>query len=134
MIYSDDKCIFCKIIKKESPASIIWENENSIAFLDTNPIRDGHILLIPKKHIDNLFEISKEQYVSLFSQIYQYSPNIIKSMNAARLGIAVKGFGVAHAHIHLVPLYGPGQMNFKRSNNPSRSFLDEVAKKISSHL
>lgn len=127
-------CIFCRIIHKEEPASIVWETDDSIAFLDTNPISDGHILLIPKRHVDYLYDVPEEQYNSLFRQVYENSQYITKAMAVCKLGIAVKGFEVAHAHIHLVPLSGPGQMKFDRDNCPSRDSLDRLAFTIAEQI
>jgi histidine triad (HIT) family protein len=105
------ECIFCKIIKKEIPAYIVWENHNSLAFLDINPIKPGHILLIPKIHCEDIFEMNEEAYQQLLATAKQLIPHLKKATSAKRIGMIVEGFGVAHAHIHFVPVNFGNELN-----------------------
>ena len=123
--------IFSKIINDEIPAFKILENENFLAFLDIFPLAKGHVLVIPKKEIDYLFDISSDDYGELWKFAQQVAKAMDKVIDCKRIGVAVIGLEVPHAHIHLVPLNNVSDINFER---PKLSFseeeMNEVAKKI----
>ena len=124
--------IFSKIISDEIPAYKILENENFLAFLDIFPLAKGHVLVIPKKEIDYLFDISSDEYGELWKFARQVAKAMDKVIDCKRIGVAVIGLEVPHAHIHLVPLNNVSDINFER---PKLSFseeeMNEVAQKIS---
>ena len=107
--------LFSKIVAGEIPCYKIAEDENFLAFLDIMPLAIGHTLVIPKKEIDYIFDIENEQYV----QLWQFAQKVAKAIGTAipckRVGVAVIGLEVPHAHIHLVPLNKVGDINFERS-------------------
>jgi histidine triad (HIT) family protein len=123
--------IFSKIINDEIPAYKILENENFLAFLDIFPLAKGHVLVIPKKEIDYLFDISSHEYGELWKFAQQVAKAMDKVIDCKRIGVAVIGLEVPHAHIHLVPLNNVSDINFER---PKLSFseeeMNEVAQKI----
>ena len=123
--------IFSKIINDEIPAFKILENENFLAFLDIFPLAKGHVLVIPKKEIDYLFDISSDEYGELWKFAQQVAKAMKKVIDCKRIGVAVIGLEVPHVHIHLVPLNNVSDINFER---PKLSFSDEemneVAQKI----
>ena len=123
--------IFSKIINDEIPAYKILENENFLAFLDIFPLAKGHVLVIPKKEIDYLFDIFSDEYGELWKFAQQVAKAMDKVIDCKRIGVAVIGLEVPHAHIHLVPLNNVSDINFER---PKLSFseeeMNEVAKKI----
>ncbi|MBC8510404.1 MAG: HIT family protein [Cryomorphaceae bacterium] len=123
--------IFSKIINDEIPAYKILENENFLAFLDIFPLAKGHVLVIPKKEIDYLFDISSDEYGELWKFARQVAKAMDKVIDCKRIGVAVIGLEVPHAHIHLVPLNNVSDINFER---PKLSFseeeMNEVAQKI----
>lgn len=107
----NDDCIFCKIIQGEIPSYTVFENEDVKAFLDISQVTPGHTLMIPKKHIANMFEFSKEdaaKYLKYIPEIARavkgFDPEI-KGMNIANNNGAVAYQSVFHAHIHFVPRY-----------------------------
>ena len=105
------KCIFCDITENKVESLKVWENENFVLFLDANPINPGHLLLIPKKHAPDVFNLPDTQYVDLF-MLAKKVALILKSISKAkRIGLAIEGFGVAHVHIHLVPLNKGNELN-----------------------
>lgn len=106
--------IFTKIVKGEIPAHRIAESEDFLAFLDIQPLAEGHTLVIPKKEVDNLFDLDEETYVGLqlFAKIVAEA--IAKSIVCKRVGVAVIGLEVPHCHIHLVPINGVGDINFEK--------------------
>lgn len=104
--------VFQKIIDREIPAFIIEEDENYIAFLDVNPLKEGHTLVIPKKEIDYIFDIENEDLASLFVFAKNVAIKIRKNIACAKIGMAVIGLEVPHAHIHLIPMNSISDMNF----------------------
>ena len=124
--------IFSKIVAGEIPCFKIAETENCLAFLDVFPLVHGHVLVIPKKEVDYIFDLEPE----LFSELHSFSRSVAKAvksvMECRRIGVAVIGLEVPHAHIHLVPLNTIGDINFSREKlKPSQAELSAMADKIS---
>lgn len=101
--------IFTKIINREIPADIFYEDDKYIAILDINPIRDGHILVIPKKEVDYIFDLSEVEYLDLMriSRIVadKLSEKLKLKTDLKRIAMVVEGLQVPHVHVHLIPLY-----------------------------
>jgi histidine triad (HIT) family protein len=106
--------IFSRIASGEIPSHKIVEDENFFAFLDINPLVIGHTLVIPKKEIDYIFDIDDEKYAAFHLFAKKIALAIKKAINCKRIGVAVIGLEVAHAHIHLVPLNSMDDINFSR--------------------
>ena len=123
--------IFSKIISDEIPAYKILENENFLAFLDIFPLAKGHVLVIPKKEIDCLFDISSDEYVELWKFAQQVAKAMDKVIDCKRIGVAVIGLEVPHAHIHLVPLNNVSDINFER---PKLSFSEEEMNEVAQNI
>lgn len=104
--------IFTKIINNEIPSYKIAEDENFLAFLDVSPIAEGHTLVIPKKEVDLIFDLDSEDFKNLWSFAQMVAKKIGKSIPCTRVGIAVIGLEVPHAHIHLVPMQTIGDLDF----------------------
>jgi histidine triad (HIT) family protein len=105
MIIMSEPTIFSKIISGEIPADKIYEDERTIAFLDREPLADGHILVVSKTPVDPLWELSDEDYNALWQTARKMARRVQEVMQPQRVGTVVEGFGVPHAHIHIVPLY-----------------------------
>ena len=123
--------IFSKIINDEIPAYKILENENFLAFLDIFPLAKGHVLVIPKKEIDYLFDISLHEYGELWKFAQQVAKAMDKVIDCKRIGVAVIGLEVPHAHIHLVPLNNVSDINFER---PKLSFSEEEMNEVAQNI
>jgi histidine triad (HIT) family protein len=123
--------IFSKIISGEIPAYKVAENDQFLAFLDVFPIARGHTLVIPKKETDYILDIDDETYKDLWLFAKQVGKKVDKAMPCERVGIAVIGLEVRHAHIHLVPINGIGDINF---NNPKLKLSESEMKEISSSI
>ena len=123
-------CVFCKILNHEIPAFTVWEDDNHMAFLDINPINPGHIDIIPKQHVDYVFDLDEESYNAIFLLARKLAPPLKKATNAKRIGVAVEGFGVPHVHIHLVPLHGGMELDPNRSKQATNEELAEMCGKI----
>jgi len=124
--------IFSRIAKGEIPSYKIAEDERYFAFLDINPLVEGHTLVIPKKEVDYLFDIDDETLAGLTLFSKRVAKAIEKTIPCKRIGVAVLGLEVPHAHIHLVPLINESDINFfkpKLKLTPER--FKEIAEKIS---
>ena len=125
-----EDCIFCKIVGGSEPAHKIWESDDFVAFLSIHPCNPGHACLIPKLHVDYVFDLEEPLYTGIFQAAGQLSGPIKRATEAKRLGIAVEGFGVQHVHLHLVPLYKVSELDPHRHIKQSREELAEMAEKI----
>jgi histidine triad (HIT) family protein len=127
--------IFTKIVKGEIPCFKITEDGNYLAFLDAFPLTLGHVLVIPKKETDYLFDLESEEYFGLWKFSQKIAKAMDKVIDCERIGVAVIGLEVPHAHIHLVPINGISDINFER---PKKKFtteqMIEIADKIKQAL
>ena len=126
--------IFTKIIKGEIPAYKIAEDENYLAFLDVNPNAKGHTLCIPKQEIDKIFDMEEEQYLGLLKFSRKVSKALEKAVPCKRVGMAVIGLEVPHAHVHLIPLNEMDEMRFQNKVKLTKEEFEEVAQKIKANL
>ena len=106
--------IFTKIINREISGYIIDETDEFIAFLDVFPLAKGHTLVIPKKQVDYIFDLDTDTYTRLWAFVQQVAKRVEKSIPCKRIGIAVIGLEVPHAHIHLLPLQSVEDINFSK--------------------
>lgn len=106
--------IFTRIVNGEIPAYKVAENDRFLAFLDVSPLVSGHTLVIPKKEVDYLFDLDDEEYRDLMLFAKKVAAGVRLSVPCLRVGVAVIGLEVPHAHIHLVPLNSMGDINFSR--------------------
>lgn len=126
--------IFTRIINGEIPAHKIAETDDFLAFLDVSPTAIGHTLVVPKQEVDYLFALSDELYTGLMAFAKRIAPAIEKTVPCQRIGVAVIGLEVPHAHVHLIPLNSMADMNFNHKLKPSPDELAEVAAKIRGFL
>ncbi|MCD4683401.1 MAG: HIT family protein [Bacteroidales bacterium] len=124
--------IFKKIIIGEIPSYKIAEDENYYAFLDINPLSEGHTLVVPKKEVDYVFDLDDITYKGLFEFSKKVSKAIEASVECIRIGLVVYGLDVPHAHIHLIPLKGTGnEIDFSKPKvQLTQDEFAEIAKKI----
>lgn len=127
--------IFSKIIKEEIPAHKVAENEDYLAFLDVFPLVEGHVLVIPKNETDYIFDIEEEEYKGLWSFAKHVATGLKKAIPCTKVGVAVVGLEVAHAHIHLIPINNVSDMSFAREKlKLSNDQLAEIALSIRKQL
>lgn len=124
------KCIFCSIIQGDIPAYKIWEDAHFFVFLDIHPLQKGHTLLIPKNHTEEVFDLSNELYVNLFSTAQKLSKPLREAMGSKKIGLVIEGFGVAHAHIHLIPINNPHELDPNKAYNATEEELRDVQETI----
>ena len=126
--------IFSRIIAGEIPCNKIAENDQYFAFLDVFPCAVGHVLVVPKQEIDYLFDLNDELYAGLMAFAKQIEPAIRKAITCKRVGVAIIGLEVPHAHVHLIPMNSMNDMNFNHKLKLSQEELAETAAKIRSFL
>jgi histidine triad (HIT) family protein len=119
--------IFSKIVSGDIPAYKIAEDEHHLAFLDIFPLAKGHVLVVPKKEIDYLFDITSGEYLELWKFAQKVAKGMDKVITCERIGVAVIGLEVPHAHIHLVPLNNVSDINFER---PKLQFSEAEMKSV----
>ena len=123
--------IFTRIIKGEIPCYKIAEDDRFFAFLDINPITKGHTLVIPKEEKDYIFDLDDKTLSDMMLFSKRIAKAIEKSVSCVRIGIAVIGLEVPHAHIHLIPITQESDMNFK---NPKLKLTPEEMNEIASRI
>ncbi len=123
--------IFTKIINGEIPSYKVAEDDNYFAFLDINPLEKGHTLVIPKKEIDYIFDLDDDLLAGMHVFAKKVARSIDKVIECKRVGVAILGLEVPHAHIHLIPINNLGDINF---DNPRVQLTEDefkdIAKKI----
>ncbi len=123
--------IFSRIIKGEIPCYKIAEDDRFFAFMDINPVSKGHTLVVPKKEVDYIFSLGDEELGEMMVFAKKVAAAIEKAMPCKRIGVAVIGLEVPHAHIHLIPIVEEGDMDFKKEHLhlSNEEFLD-IQKRI----
>lgn len=123
--------IFSKIIDGSIPSYKVAEDANHLAFLDINPLREGHVLVIPKIEEPYIFSLDDDRY----AQLWLFAKQVAKAMDglfhAERIGVTVIGLEVPHTHIHLIPINGVADMDFSQ---PKKTFAPEVMQEIAQRI
>ena len=127
--------IFTKIVKGEIPSYKVYEDQNFLAFLDINPLKKGHTLVIPKKEVDYIFDIDSKEYQNLWNTAKKIALGMKKVIECNRISIVVMGLEVPHAHIHLIPLDSMQDIDFsqpklKISNDEMVQIANRINKSI----
>lgn len=123
-------CLFCKIVAGEIPCHNVWEDEFHLAFLDINPITEGHTLVIPKTHASYLFDMDDASYQSLLSASKAVAKQLKNVFQVPRIGMIVEGFAVDHIHMHLIPLTSAGQLNPQNAKPADQTRLTKLVERI----
>lgn len=123
--------IFSKIVSGDIPSYKVAENDLYLAFLDAFPLQKGHVLVIPKQETDYLFDLDSDTYKGLMEFAYTIAKKMKKVIDCSRIGVAVIGLEVPHAHIHLIPINAERDMSF---SNPKKSFTAEEMSSIASSI
>ena len=127
--------IFSKIVRNEIPSYKVYENENFLAFLDINPLKKGHTLVIPKKEVDYIFDLKSKEYQELWNFAKLVAKGMKRVIKCERISIVVMGLEVPHAHIHLIPLDSMQDIDFSQPKlNLSSDQMIEIASLINSAI
>ena len=123
--------IFTKIVKGEIPSYKVYEDKNFLAFLDINPLKKGHTLVIHKKEVDYIFDIDSKEYQNLWNTAKKIALGMKKVIECNRISIVVMGLEVPHAHIHLIPLDSMQDIDFSQPKlNISNDEMVQIANRI----
>lgn len=123
--------IFSKIIHREIPAHIILEDENFISFLDVMPLVHGHVLVVPKKEVDYIFDLDENDLSGLMLFSRKVAKALKRAVPCRRIGMSVIGLEVPHTHVHLVPMNTADDLNFTRPKlSPTQEELKNMADRI----
>ena len=127
--------IFTKIVNGEIPAYKVAEDDNYLAFLDIFPVAKGHVLVIPKKEVDYLFDLEDELFTGLQLFAKKVAIGLKKAIPCEKIGVLVLGLEVPHAHIHLVPMQNEGDLlNFSEKKKFTSNEFLEITKLISKNI
>lgn len=126
--------IFSKIVAGEIPCHRVAETDHCLAFLDINPVARGHVLCIPKQEVDYIFDLPADLYDELFHFARRVARGLEKVCPCRKVGIAVVGIDVPHAHVHLVPLNRPADLDFTTHVEMSADELAALAQQISAAI
>jgi histidine triad (HIT) family protein len=126
--------IFIKIVNGEIPCYKVAEDEQFLAFLDVNPNAVGHTLCIPKQEIDKLFDMDEELYLGLMRFSKKVAAALEKTLPCERIGMAVIGLEVPHAHVHLIPINEMNEMRFENKVALTKEEFETLATKIQQNL
>lgn len=126
--------VFSKIISGEISCYKITENDDFLAFLDVNPNAKGHTLCIPKQEINKIFDIDDDLYIKLMLFSKKVAVALEKTIPCKRIGMAVIGLEVPHAHVHLIPLNEMDEMRFEKKISLRKAAFEELALKIKNNI
>jgi len=130
-----EETLFTKIIKREIPANIVYEDEKVIAFLDINPVTNGHTLLIPKEQHEWMSDVPDELLSYIYIKAKELMPKLKKAMDADFVVLSVVGVDVPHFHIHLIPRrHGDGLANFWPTTEYQEGEAEKIVEKIKQAL
>ncbi len=133
-------CIFCKIVRKEAPASIVYEDETALAFLDIRPLNEGHTLVIPKVHCETIYDVPEELNAHIYKIVKHLALAVKDATKADGITIIQQnghaaGQEIFHLHVHVVPRYeGQKLPHFRDIRNASREQLERAAERIRQRL
>jgi histidine triad (HIT) family protein len=133
------ECIFCKIVAGELPSYKVYEDEKTLAFLDINPVQNGHTLVIPKEHAVNIFDISAEVWAAVQETVRHVAGVLDKSMSADGINLIMNnrdhaGQVVEHAHVHLIPRYRGDGLHLWPHHPIKKEEAERIAEKIRTAL
>ena len=127
--------IFSRIVSGEIPAHKVAEDDHYLAFLDVNPLVLGHVLVIPKREVDYIFDLSDDELSGLMVFSKKVANGLKEAISCKKVGVAVIGLEVPHAHVHLVPLQTMADINFSMPKQQfAKEVMEETAAKISSRI
>ena len=126
--------IFTKIINGEIPCYKVAENNDFIAFLDINPNAKGHTLVVPKKEENKIFDLSKDEYLSLMDFSYKVAKALEKAVSCNRVGLSVIGLEVPHVHVHLIPINNMADMQFVKKEKLTNDEFVALAESIAENF
>jgi histidine triad (HIT) family protein len=138
-IMSDKQCIFCAIIEKAANSFIVYENPHAVVFLDRHPINVGHLLIVPRHHVEAFYALDEKSFIELMLVVKRMASIIEAIYQPKKVGMLAAGFDVAHAHLHILPMYDYHDITSKvilegKRANPTEADLRMTAERIAQGL
>ena len=132
-------CLFCKIANKEIPSEIVYENDDAVAFMDINPTNKGHVLVIPKKHFENILDMPDEILEKVIVAVKKVAKAVKESLNCDGFNIGMNNFPasgqvIMHAHFHIIPRYDNDGLQMWPSKKYEEGEIKAYAEKIKNQL
>lgn len=127
-------CVFCEVAAGRAPARIVFEDPEHLAFLPLEHINPGHVLLVPRRHTDYLFDLDAEAYRQLWATAARIAPGLRDATGARRIGVAVEGFSVPHVHVHLVPINALDELDASRARPLDPAAADALQRQLRARL
>lgn len=120
-------CVFCEIVAHRAPATVVYEDDEHVAFFPLEHMNPGHVVLIPRRHVDYVFDLDSASYSALWAKAAQLAPGLRQVTAAKRVGVLVEGFGVPHVHVHLVPINAFNDLASARARRLDPQEVDRLA-------
>lgn len=132
---SDKPCVFCAVVEGAANAFIVYENPHAVVFLDRHPINVGHVLVIPRRHVAAFYDLDEGPFVELMLVVKRMASVIEATYRPRKVGMLAAGFDVAHAHVHVLPMYDYHDITSRAilegtRANPTEGELQEAAAEI----
>ena len=136
---SDRQCTFCAIVERAATAFIVYENSHAVVFLDKHPINVGHVLVVPKHHVESFYRLGESPFIELMLVVRRMALALEAAYRPRKVGMLAAGFDVAHAHLHVLPMYEYHDITSKailegKRANPSEEELRAAAEHIQQGL
>ena len=136
---STHQCIFCDIIQRVENGFIVYENSHAVVLLDKHPINPGHVLVVPKEHVESFYELDEKTFIELMLVVKRMASVLEATYQPRKVGMLAAGFDVAHAHIHVLPMYEYHDLTSRvilegRRANPTMEELQMAAEQIQQGL
>lgn len=125
-------CVLCKIVKGEIPSSKVYEDENVLAIMDIHPIKEGHVLVFPKKHTDTFEKMTAEDFAEVMTVVHKVGNRQKAVLSPARIGVVIEGFDVPHTHVKVVPIENEVELRHipNMTNEPNHDALTSMAERL----
>ena len=125
------ECVFCTVAEKNEPFhEIVWQDENFVAFLSAYPVKEGHVLVIPRVHADDLFDLDEETYLEMMRVSRDIAEKIKSIYSAVRVAVALEGMSVSHVHVHVIPVHEKSDISMHRTELGDPILMKQEAEKI----
>ncbi len=129
-----NNCVFCEMIAGTQSSYFVWQDDRYFTMLDKRPLMTGHLLVIPKVHVDYFFDMDENLYRDIFVLARRIEPVLKRFSGAKRIGLAVEGFGVSHAHLHIIPIMKHGGLDSQLAHDVPENELSATAEQLRGYL
>ena len=129
-----EQSVFTRIVSGEIPCYKVYEDEHVFAFLDINPVKPGHVLIVPKVEVDQFYEVPEPYYLAVFAAAKKIAPALREAVGSLRIATVVAGFDVPHFHYHLIPADSMADIDFSKTKKLEPAEMEKIRAKIVSRV